>query len=162
VRIEIDPDLRWFYQDSQRELGLQASPIMPQIGASNVPEQHWPSAGMCRAARKQRDIRAALRQLSHRLQSILECAYGSREMTLQEKHKYDLAAPLIARVLTRMKMANKEEQKQLKALVQNLPRLLEAAHAAFRIAYGPPEPKSRRERVRRRVDRWMAEEGLRV
>ena len=161
MRLQADADLIWYFQDSARELGFRASPIghEPQ---SNVPTQNWPSASQCKAARRQTNVRRALRQLSSGLQSVLECAYEARPMTVENRHKYDLAAPLVERIFLRWRMTNpsKEDKKKLEALVLKTTELLEAAHTAFRIAYGPPESKSKPERRRQRVSRWLADEGL--
>jgi hypothetical protein len=156
-----DPDLVWYFCDSDSELGLRAQSISGDNNThSNWPEQRWPSAKMCRAARKKTKIEAALYQLSHRLQWMLKCAYEAQGLTVQERHEHDLCAPLVARALLRMRGASEDDKKQLRALIFNAPRLLEAAHMAFRLAYGPLEPRSRPARRRARVQTWLQEEGL--
>ena len=157
-----DRDLVWYFCDSASELGMRAAAMGDDsFGASNTPQQHWPTAKMCRAARRQRDIRDALHQLSGQLQSVLECTYEAQGLTVQERHAHDLAAPLIARVLMRMKEATPPQQKKLRNLIQNAPMLVQAAHDAFRIVYGTPDSSSRPAQRRARVERWMQQEGLR-
>ena len=159
VHLEPLPDLVWFYTDSARELGFHASPMSAEPH-SNLPTQKWPSASQCRAAVRQRKIREALRQLSTQLQSVLECVYDSKMTSVDERHKYDMAAPLVARILTRMRLASKDDQKKLKILIQNTPILVASAHSAFLIAFGSEPPQSRRAQRQARVRAWREEEHV--
>lgn len=161
--MKADPALVWYFCDSAAELGMRAAPINGDGAAvTGWPEQRWPSQRMCNAARKWRAIRGALFQLSEQLQSVLECAYSAQGLTVQERFEHDLAAPLIAVALSRMRRATPADQRALRAFIERAPALLEAAHSAFHIAYGPPEPRSRPAARRARVQRWLDEEGLRV
>jgi len=156
--VKPDPDLVWYFCDSASELGMRAAHISDdQLCGSNVPEQKWPTARMCKAVHRQREIKDALFQLSYQLQSVLECAYTPQGITVQQRHEHDLVAPLIARILVRMSGAPADEKRSMIATTQ---RLLDAGHAAFRIAYGQLPASSRRTAVRHRAERWMTEDGL--
>jgi hypothetical protein len=156
-----DPDLVWYFCDSASELGMHAQALSDDgLTGGNWPEQRWPSARMCQAARRQREIREALRQLADNLQSVLECVYSAQGLTVQERFVHDLAAPLVARAISLARHASATDRLRLSAFVERAPVLLDAAHAAFRIAYGKPEPRSRPELRRQQVRRWLVEEGI--
>ena len=124
-----------------------------------LPQQKWPSARQCASVIRQKKIREALHQLSSRLQDILECAYNARGITLQDRIEFDLCAPLMARVMQELRLKRSEkDREQLKEFARRAPMMLQAAHAAFRIAYGPPSPKSRPEARRQRVQTWVSDE----
>ena len=123
------------------------------------PQQRWPTARMCRAAARQKAIRAALTQLAPNLQAVIECAYEAQGQSAQTRHEHDLMAPLVARVARRMQYLPPVERKGLARALQYMERLLEAAHEAFRIAHGRPREQSRRHRVRATASRWLAEDA---
>ena len=153
-----DCDLVWYYNDSPAALGLSSAPLSPEPRDS-LPQQKWPSARQCADVRRQKSIREALRQLSPRLQCILECAYEARGITLQDSVEFDLCAPLMARIMQRLRLCRSAEDKEkLKEIAKSAPVLLQTAHAAFRIAFGPAMPKSRPDQRRARVSRWVADE----
>lgn len=148
--IEPDLDLIWYFHDSASELGLHAISLSECI--QEPARQRFPTAKMCRAAARQRAIREALRQLSPKLQAVLECAYQVQGLTTQRRAEHDLAAHLVARVKARGVLG----QRELLVMVS----ALHSAHVAFRIAYGSSTDRSRQSRVHSQVQRWLAEDGL--
>ncbi len=154
-----DPALVWFYNYSAAELGLRAQ----WISETHIPgaQQRWPTRQMCGAARRQRKIRDALKQLSQRLQSLLETVYVARNIPLNRRNEFDLAAPLIerARAVLEQGVIGKEERKVLKHVIAAAPVLLDAAHQAFHIAFDDL-PTGRVARRRARVQRFIRDEGL--
>jgi hypothetical protein len=119
--VRADCDLVWYYNDSPAALGLSSAPLSPEPRDS-LPQQKWPSAKQCADVRRQKLIREALRQLSPRLQCILECAYEARGITLQDNAEFDLCAPLMARIMQRLRLCRSAEDKEkLKEIAESAP-----------------------------------------
>jgi len=150
MRIEPDPDLVWYFQQSSSDLGMKASCWSDTHSSS--PKQNWPTERQTRAATRQRAVRAALRGLSPQLQSVLECAYETKAIPVDATHKYDLAAHLIERAAR-----SGQSRAKMEEAVRTAPMLLIAAHTAFRISFGPPTVRGRAASIRTRVARWVDE-----
>ena len=157
---EPHPDLVWFYTQSAGELGLRSASLCPLFLPTEPPT---PSGAQLSAARKQTRIRVALRELSPRLQSVLEGCYEPRPHSAQIRHEHGLAAGLVARVISELTLAistgHKPVAGEFDRQVALSYMLVQAAHEAFAIVYGQA-PRTKREAQRTIVSRWMSDEGL--
>lgn len=96
----------------------------------SLPTQNFPSRFAVRAATKQKAIREALRQLAPMLQSVIEACYlpSPSQIPLQLNSEYGIAAGAVNRAIK----AGRTDPYELRRITA----LVDAAHAAFRIAYG--------------------------
>ena len=144
------PALTWYYHHSAAEVGLSSSPLAESTQHSCEPPH--PTERQLRAAERQAGIRRALRELSPRLQAILECCYELRPHGTQLIHEHGIAAGPVARAL--FESLTHRDQTRLDRDTKLALILTAAAHRAFGIVYGPP-PGSRVEARRQRVERWL-------
>jgi len=150
------PELAWYFNDAAADLGFKAQCISGAPSGGYI--QSFPTQKQCNAARKQTRIREALRQLSAKLQSILESAYSPCAFGVQLTSEHGLAAGIVARCHSQLRGASPEEKEQLHAIVKAAPMLLMTAHEAYRIAAG--KPSSKVEERRRRIESWANQQGL--
>lgn len=126
--------LDWYYNDSGSELGFRGQSYTDAPPSSD--RDFHPDRRTLRAAAKQKAVRAALLQLSYKLQSALESAYAPRPLATQLKLKYGLIAGIVARGWP------PKDPAELEKLVAVSTKLLATAHKAFMILYSHPKDKS--------------------
>jgi len=141
----VNDDLLWYYCDSAAELGMRAS--WPDGMPHGEAEQRWPTPRQCHAARRQKRIAEALRQLSPMLRGVLECCYDGQRVSPNELSRYSLTSHLIEKAI-RLGLPRKDQPE----FVRRANVLVATAHRAFLIAY---RPKGRLGRARGKVQRWL-------
>lgn len=119
-----------------------------------------PSSQQLAAARRQTKIRAALRQLSPRLQAVLEATYEPRPLSAPLRHEHGLAAGVVARALSALSPATTaSERKQIEITIRAAHVLVTLAHEAFELLYTDHEDRTRSAR-RARCSQWLSDVGL--